>query len=92
MGDSSLQRFSRDPLERGDGLSFDGEEVVRPGVNQNNYFSEAELSNDYLERGGGFSQDESDAGMDQALPIFHLQLLMGKLVFFWKMLSTTWSF
>ena len=65
MGDSSLQSFSRDHLERGDGLFFDGEEVGLPGVDQNSYFQEAELSNDYLESGGGFCLDESDTGMDQ---------------------------
>ncbi|KAB5529766.1 hypothetical protein DKX38_019847 [Salix brachista] len=65
VGDSSLQSFSRDHLERGDGLFFDGEEAGLLGVNQNSYFFRGELSNDYLERGGGFCLDESDTGMDQ---------------------------
>ncbi|KAF9663469.1 hypothetical protein SADUNF_Sadunf17G0053700 [Salix dunnii] len=65
VGDSSLQSFSRDYLESGDGLFFEGEEVGLPGVDQNSYFPEAELSNDYLESGGGFCLDESDKGMDQ---------------------------
>ncbi|KAJ6379617.1 hypothetical protein OIU76_016291 [Salix suchowensis] len=65
VGDSSLQSFSRDHLERGDGLFLDGEEVGLLGVNQNSYFFRGELSNDYLEMGGGFCLDESDTGMDQ---------------------------
>jgi len=65
VGDSSLQSFSRDYLEGGDGFCFDGEEVGVPGVDRNSYFSKVELSDDHLERGGGFCLDESDAGMDQ---------------------------
>ncbi|KAJ6757729.1 hypothetical protein OIU74_026906 [Salix koriyanagi] len=65
VGDSSLQSFSRDHLERGDGLFLDGEEAGLLGVNQNSYFFRGELSNDYLEMGGGFCLDESDTGMDQ---------------------------
>ncbi|XP_073261818.1 DNA repair protein UVH3 isoform X3 [Populus alba] len=65
VGDSSLQSFSRDYLERGDGFCFDGEEVGLPGVDRNSHFSEVEPSDDHLERGGGFCLDESDAGMDQ---------------------------
>ncbi|CAK7328204.1 unnamed protein product [Dovyalis caffra] len=64
VGDSSLQSFSKDYLERRDGFCI-GEEVGLPVMDQNNYSPKVEVSKDYLERGGGFCLDDSEAGKDQ---------------------------
>ncbi|TXG54627.1 hypothetical protein EZV62_019883 [Acer yangbiense] len=65
-GDPPLEVFSSDHLERGGGFYVDEGEIDQSTMRQNeDPFSEAEVSKDYLKMGGGFCADESEIGENQ---------------------------
>ncbi|KAL5864228.1 hypothetical protein ACOSQ3_001742 [Xanthoceras sorbifolium] len=67
-GDPPLEGFSSNHLERGGGFCIDEGLIDQSMVRQNeDPFSEAEVSKDYMKMGGGFCIDESKTGDNAVL-------------------------